>query len=91
MTLGGDGEDGTAQAAETAGAAVIAGDTLQEWCRTTAGSIGSCYAYNAGITAIRVLFFSGTPPAHTGTPIKGPRGEIRPTPQRTPSSPPVTP
>jgi hypothetical protein len=55
-------------AAETVAVAVTAGDTLQEWWYT--GEINGSDAANAGIIAIRVLFFSGTPPARTGTPLR---------------------
>jgi hypothetical protein len=53
------------QTAETAVVSVGAGDTLEEWCDS---SDPAADAYNAAITAIRVLFFAGTPPARTGVP-----------------------
>jgi hypothetical protein len=58
---GGSYEGARVQAAETAAVSMSAGDTLQEWCGTD-GHNGS-EIYNAGITAIRVIFFTGTPPA----------------------------
>jgi hypothetical protein len=61
---GGATQVGYFQAAETVAASVNAGDTLQEWC-VTGGNTGSV-AYNAGITAIRVLSSSGTTPAVHG-------------------------
>ena len=62
LSYGGAEQEGFIQAAETLAVSVTAGDTLQEWCGTdsTNGSV----AYNAGITAIRVLSSSGTTPAH---------------------------
>ncbi len=44
---------GLFQAAETTAVNVTAGDTLQEWC--FAASDNGSDAYDAGITAIRVL------------------------------------
>jgi hypothetical protein len=61
---GGSYEGPRVQAAETAAVSVSAGDTLQEWCGTDLGSGNDgSEIYNAGITAIRVIFFTGTPPA----------------------------
>ena len=54
------------QAAETAAAAVTAGDTLQEWCYINASGSSNANANNAGITAIRILSSTGTTPATTG-------------------------
>jgi len=69
LSQGGESREGLVQAAETTAIAVTAGDTLQEWCQS--GGFNGSDAANAGITAIRVLFFSGTPPALTGTSRKG--------------------
>jgi hypothetical protein len=55
------------QAAATAAVSVTAGDTLQEAC-WVGGTSNSSTAYNAGITAIRVLSSSGTAPLRTGRP-----------------------
>jgi hypothetical protein len=62
LSYGGAAQEGFLTAAETLAVSVTAGDTLQEWCYTN-GTNGS-HAYNAGITAIRVLSSSGTPGAH---------------------------
>jgi hypothetical protein len=64
INAGGEYREGSVEAAETAAIAVTGGDTIQEWCETN-GFNGST-AGDAGITAIRVLFFSGTPGARTG-------------------------
>jgi hypothetical protein len=53
------------QAAATAAVSVTAGDTLQEQC-WVGGTSNSSTAYNAGITAIRVLSSSGTAPLSAG-------------------------
>lgn len=53
INLGGAGQEGEYQAAETAAVTVAAGDSLQELC-DTAGTNGSLAA-DAGIVAIRVL------------------------------------
>ncbi|HEY7430124.1 MAG TPA: hypothetical protein VH641_05250 [Streptosporangiaceae bacterium] len=70
IAYGGENHEQDVNAAATAAVSVAAGDTLQEWC-STGGTHGS-EAYNAGITAIRVLFFAGTAPAHTGTRTRSP-------------------
>lgn len=61
LGYGGASQEGWFTAAETLAASVNAGDTLQEWCYTN--STSGSYAYNAGITATRVLSSSGTTPA----------------------------
>lgn len=61
VAYGGAETVGWGQTASTAAVNVNAGDTLQEWCYS-GGNNGSV-AYNAGITAIRVLSSSGTAPA----------------------------
>jgi hypothetical protein len=61
INWGGEDQTGFLQAAETAAVKVNAGDTLQEWCET--GGTGGSVAYNAAITAVRVLSSSGTAPA----------------------------
>jgi hypothetical protein len=71
------------QAAETVAVSVTAGETLQEWCQS--GGFNGSDAANAGITAIRVLFFTGTPPARHGTPSRPP-SVMRPCPQHTVTS-----
>ncbi|MBO0816281.1 MAG: hypothetical protein J2P30_14210 [Actinobacteria bacterium] len=53
------------QAAATAAVSVTAGDKLQEAC-WVGGNSNSSTAYNAGITAIRVLSSSGTAPLRAG-------------------------
>jgi hypothetical protein len=68
----GGGTTGLTQAAETVAASVAAGDTLQEWCYTEA-SAPNPTAYDAGITAIRILSSSGTTPATTGARAPLPR------------------
>lgn len=60
-TGGGNSPGGHLQAAETLAVTMKAGDSLQEWCYS-GGSNGSA-VINAGITAIRILSSSGTPPA----------------------------
>ncbi len=60
-TGGGNSPGGHLQAAETLAVAVKAGDSLQEWCY--AGGSNGSVVINAGITAIRILSSSGTPPA----------------------------
>lgn len=62
ISIGGGEQIGYVQAAETAAVSVAAGDALQEWCYAD-GTVSGSYAFNAGITAIRVLSSSGTPPA----------------------------
>jgi hypothetical protein len=62
LSTGGASHEGIVQAAETVAVSVTAGDTLQEWCLT--GGTHGTVAYNAGITAVRVLSSSGTTPAH---------------------------
>jgi hypothetical protein len=64
INWGGGDQTGFMQAAETAAVQVNAGDTLQEWCES--GGTGGSFAYNAAITAIRVLSSSGTTPAVAG-------------------------
>lgn len=64
INWGGAGQTGFIQAAETAAVQVNAGDTLQEWCES--GGTGGSVAYDAAITAIRVLSSSGTSPALNG-------------------------
>lgn len=61
VNWGGAGQTNYIQASETAAVNVNAGDTLQEWCETS--GTGGSFAYNAAITATRVLSSSGTPPA----------------------------
>ena len=61
VAYGGTQTTGYGQAASTAAVNVSSGDTLQQWCYT-GGANGSA-AFNAGITAIRVLSSSGTAPA----------------------------
>jgi hypothetical protein len=84
ITQGGTFQVGTVQAAETIAVSVTAGDTLQEWCQS--GGFNGSEVADGGITAIRVLFFSGTPPASTGTPHKAIRRHL-PAPQRAHTSP----
>jgi len=60
-TGGGNSPGGHLQAAETIAVTMKGGDRLQEWCYA-GGSNGSA-VINAGITAIRILSSSGTPPA----------------------------
>jgi hypothetical protein len=64
IAWGGGYQQSYMTAAETAAVQVNGGDTLQEQCQS-GGSTGS-FAYNAGITAIRVLSSSGTAPAIHG-------------------------
>lgn len=61
VNWGGAGQTGFVQASETAAIKVNAGDTLQEWCES--GGTGGSVAWDAGITAVRVLSSSGTAPA----------------------------
>jgi hypothetical protein len=61
----GAGTAGLTQATETTAATVTAGDTLQESCFINFPSAQTSTAYNAGITAIRILSSSGTAPATT--------------------------
>ena len=61
VAYGGSENTGWGNTASTAAVNVNSGDTLQEWCYS-GGNNGSV-AYNAGITAIRVLSSSGTAPA----------------------------
>jgi hypothetical protein len=58
------------QAAATAAVSVTAGDKLQEQC-WVGGTSNTSTAYNAGITAIRVLSSSGTAPLRAGRPSAG--------------------
>ena len=68
---------GWGQTAVTTAVNVTEGDTLQYWCYTTADN-GSVSFY-AGITAIRVLSSSGTPPLRAaGHPITNPPGRPAP-------------
>jgi hypothetical protein len=53
------------QSAATAAVSVTAGDKLQEYC-WVGGTSNTSIAYNAGITAIRVLSSSGTTPIRAG-------------------------
>jgi hypothetical protein len=70
LATGGMSNTSLQQAAETVAVSVAAGDTLEEWCTVrTDGGPGS--AYDAGITAIRILSSSGTTPATTGAPDAG--------------------
>jgi hypothetical protein len=64
------------QAATTAAVSVTAGDKLQEWC--WAGGNNGSTAYNAGITAIRVLSSSGTAPLRAGRSIAALPGGLTP-------------
>jgi len=68
ITFGEQLQEGVITVAETAAVKVTTDDTLQEWCET-GGNNGS-FANNAAITAIRIAFSLGTPPARTGTPVK---------------------
>jgi hypothetical protein len=65
-------QQGWLQAAETAAVSIVSGDTLQEWCYS--GGTNGSFAYDTGITAIRVLSSSGTAPAsgvRSGVPAPG--------------------
>jgi hypothetical protein len=62
VAYGGQDGDGYVQAAETVALAITAGDTIKEECGTR-GSNGSV-AYDAGITAIRILSSHRASPAH---------------------------
>jgi hypothetical protein len=65
LAYGGQDGDGYLQAAETVALAITAGDTIKEKCGTK-GTNGSV-AYNAGITAIRILS------SRNGAPARGRR------------------
>lgn len=58
---GGDVPQGFMQAAETAAVSLTAGDTLLERCYT--GGANGSFVYDAGLTAIRIRFSSGTAPS----------------------------
>jgi len=87
ISLGGGNQTGYVQAAETAAVSVAAGDALQEWCYSHSYVSGP-FATDAGITAIRVLSSSGTPPASAVRPgsairpgsrqraVAGPHGSV---------------
>ena len=64
LAYGGAQQESFVQAAETIAVSVNAGDNLEEWCYT--GGTNGSLAFNAAITAIRVLSSSGTAPASTG-------------------------
>ena len=66
LVYGGAQQESFVQAAETIAVSVNAGDNLEEWCYT--GGTNGSLAFNAAITAIRVLSSSGTTPASTGRP-----------------------
>ena len=67
LAEGGNSGTGVVQTAETVAVQVNAGDSVQEWC---AADGSNSTIQDAGITAIRILNSSGTPPAITGKPIK---------------------
>jgi hypothetical protein len=60
-------QEGYVTLAATTAISAASGDILQEVCRS-GGLLSASYVYNAGITAIRILSSSGTPPA-AGRPI----------------------
>jgi hypothetical protein len=62
LTSGGALQEGEFSAAATIAVQVKAGDSLEERCGT-GGPLGSSFAVEAGITAIRVASSSGTKPA----------------------------
>jgi len=64
---------GYAQIAMTTAVAISLDDTIQEWCATDAGQGSEVSA--AGLTAIRIAFSEGDPPARAGTPVKQARPE----------------
>ena len=66
LVYGGTQQESFVQAAETIAVSVKAGDNLEEWCYT--GGTNGSLAFNAGITAIRVLSSSEPPRPAPGTP-----------------------
>jgi len=59
-------QEGHAQIAMTTAVAITADDTLQEWCGTDVGAGGE--VQQADITAIRIAFSEGDPPARARAP-----------------------
>jgi hypothetical protein len=68
INLGSEDRTGEITLAETAVASMTLNDTLQEWCETSGTS--NAVLASAGITAIRIAFSLGTPPARAGIPVK---------------------
>jgi hypothetical protein len=66
--LGGARQEGYVQAAETTAVAISSGDALGELCAIGGANVSGSVAYDAGITAIRILSSSGTPPARAAAP-----------------------
>jgi hypothetical protein len=60
-------QEGMITVAETTAISVSGGDNLQEVCYS--GGYNGSYLWNAGLTAIRVLSYSGTAPASHGRPV----------------------
>lgn len=60
-----DQPSGNVQIAMTTAVAISLNDTIQEWCGTDVGAGGA--AEQAGITAIRIAFSEGDPPARAGS------------------------
>ena len=63
-----DQPSGNVQIAMTTAVAITLNDTIQEWCATDVGVGGT--AVQAGITAIRMAFSEGDPPARANSPLK---------------------